>query len=59
MNAEQKNDVMAIVDSEGFDYAFCSYSDFEEIDDVEFHKLRKEYQDISERLKTYIGYDEY
>jgi hypothetical protein len=41
--------------NEGFHYCFRDYSDFEEIVDEEFHKLRKEYLKISEKLENYIN----
>jgi len=43
------------IDNEGFHYCFRDYSDFEEIEDEEFHKLRKEYLKISEKLENYIN----
>lgn len=43
------------IDNEGFHYCFRDYNDFEEIVDEEFHKLRKEYLKISEKLENYIN----
>jgi hypothetical protein len=59
MNKDIMEQVMPTVDSEGFDYAFCSYSSFKEIKDVKFHELREEYVKAAQALKDYIGYDEY
>ena len=59
MNAEQKDYIMGIVDNEGFDYAFCDYSSFEEIKDDEFHKAREEYKKAARKLKDIIGHDDY
>ena len=42
------------MDAEGFHYCFQSYSDFEEIDDEGFHKLREEYLHISNKLREYV-----
>mgnify|MGYP000491599387 CR=1 FL=1 len=42
------------MDGEGFHYCFTHYSDFPEIEDEKFHKLRKQYQKISEELEMYI-----
>ena len=39
---------------EGFHYCFKHYSDFEEIEDEEFHKLRKQYLESAELLEKYI-----
>lgn len=39
---------------EGFDYCFISYSDWEEVDDEEFHKLRLKYIDSLTQLDNYI-----
>lgn len=46
--------VAGIVDNEGFDYAFRHYSDFKEVKDVEFHRLRREYVDAAILLADYI-----
>lgn len=59
MTPEQKEIVMGIVDNEGFDYAFCDYSNFEEIKDEEFHKLRVAYKAATKRLKDAIGFNDY
>jgi len=59
MNAKQKDYIMGIVDNEGFDYAFCDYSSFEEIKDDEFHKAREEYKEAARKLKNIIGHDDY
>ena len=39
---------------EGFHYCFKHYSNFDEIKDIEFHKLRKKYIKISDELSNYI-----
>ena len=59
MTEDEKSEVMTTVDSEGFDYAFCDYSNFDEIKDEEFHKLRKEFKEASKKLKTLIGFYEW
>lgn len=45
--------VQATVDSEGFDYAFTHYTDFEEIKDEEFHRLRVAYNEARKALVEY------
>lgn len=40
---------------EGFHYCFESYSDFEEIEDEEFHKLRRKYLSSAKELENYIN----
>lgn len=42
------------MDEEGFDYCFEGYSDWEEIKDEEFHRLRKEFLRTMEELRNYI-----
>lgn len=42
------------MDNEGFHYCFKHYSSFKEVEDEEFHKLRKEYLKISEELESYV-----
>jgi hypothetical protein len=39
---------------EGFHYCFKHFSSFEEIEDEEFHKLRKQYLEAAELLEKYI-----
>lgn len=57
MNGRELNDVRDRVDQEGFDYCFCSYSDFPEIKDTEFQVLRTSYVKAAEALKEYLGID--
>lgn len=45
------------VNQEGFDYAFTGYSNFEEIKDKEFHRLREAYLKARKELAEYIGID--
>lgn len=40
--------------NEGFHYCFKYYSNFTEIEDEEFHLLRKRYLNAAEELKNYI-----
>ncbi len=54
MTPDQINYVHRCMDIEGFHYCFCSYSWFEEIEDEEFHKLRKAYVDAAFQLREYI-----
>jgi hypothetical protein len=42
------------MDNEGLDYCFRNYSEFEEVQDEEFQKLRKAYVDAAEALDTYV-----
>lgn len=51
---EKWENVSYRMDAEGFHYCFQIYSDFEEIEDREFHELRKEYLHISDKLKGYV-----
>lgn len=43
--------ILETIENEGFDYAFTGFSDFENIKDEEFHKLRKLYLDARKTLK--------
>ena len=40
--------------AEGIDYCFKHYSTFSEIEDGEFHKLRKNFLKSMEDLQTYV-----
>lgn len=42
------------IDAEGFHYCFKHYSSFKEINDEEFHKIREQYLNVSEKLERYI-----
>jgi len=50
----ERNYVSDTIDNEGFDYAFNDYTDFKEIEDEEFHRLRVAYCEASKALKAYI-----
>lgn len=47
--------VATTVACEGFDYAFRSYSSFDEVKDPKFQQLRQAYVDAANALETYIG----
>ena len=47
-------DLRSRMNQEGFHYCFKQYSSFKEIDDQEFHKLRKEYLSAAEKLEKYV-----
>jgi len=40
--------------NEGIDYCFKHYSSFSEIEDEEFHKLRKEFLESMDKLTSYV-----
>ncbi len=40
---------------EGFDYCFMHYSNWEEIKDKEFHRLRINYIEAAKKLRQYIN----
>jgi hypothetical protein len=42
------------MDNEGIDYCFEHYSSFEEIQDEEFHKLRKEFLESMNNMRSYV-----
>lgn len=42
------------MEEEGFNYCFDSYSDWEEIKEPEFHRLRKNYLEAAAVLKRYV-----
>ena len=55
MSEEEKELVKYRVDEEGLDYTFQCYSSFEEIEDEEFHRLRKNYIEAAEELEKYLS----
>lgn len=42
------------MENEGFHYCFKHYSSFKEIEDEQFHELRKKYLEIAEQLENYV-----
>jgi hypothetical protein len=48
-------DVQYRIREEGMDYCFEHYSSWLEIEDENFHKLKKDYLDISRKLKNLIN----
>jgi hypothetical protein len=42
------------IKNEGFHYCFKHYSSFEEIEDENFHELRKQYLESAKQLEKYI-----
>ena len=47
-------EVSMTMEAEGFDYCFRSYSQWEEVRDAKFHKLRQAYLDAAEALESYV-----
>lgn len=46
--------VLLVIKDEGFDYTFVSRSEFEEIENEEFHRLRKAYLAARNELRRYL-----
>ncbi|MCW3466523.1 hypothetical protein [Chitinophaga nivalis] len=57
MTEEQKEMLVNLVENEGMEQTFIMYSDFKEIEDEEFHTLRKAYEDAHQKLEAFIGVD--
>ena len=55
MTQEEAQSVLQRISQEGFHYCFESYSSFEEIEDPEFHKLRKYYLQYANLLEFYLN----
>jgi len=56
MKKEDRIYVLDTIDNDSFEYAFVDYSDFNEIEDKEFHVLRQAYLEARDNLAEYIGY---
>ena len=54
MTNDEKEYVRDTIDNEGFDYAFMSYSDFSDIEDEEFHKLRRMYLNVVDSMNKLL-----
>jgi hypothetical protein len=50
---EQKELIRHKIEWEGFDYCFNGYSNWKEIKDKEFQKLRKAYVEAAEALENW------
>ena len=50
--------VRSTIFNEGFSYTFHGYSDFLDIEDEEFHRLRKEYIEASKKLAKYLNIED-
>jgi hypothetical protein len=55
MTPKEMRYVWETVEKEGFEYAFVDYSDFQEIKDEEFHKLREAYLAERKKFADYLG----
>ena len=55
-DGEEKDSILDTVEMEGFDYTFQAYSQFDDVKDEEFHRLRKQYLAAQEQLAKYIGF---
>ena len=51
---EYFSDLRSRMNQEGFHYCFKHYSSFSDIEDQEFHKLRKAYLSAADKLEKYI-----
>jgi hypothetical protein len=58
MKAKDLDYIRACVDTDGFDYAMNDYSDYKEIEDAEFHKLRLAYAQSRKALAEYLNLEE-
>ena len=58
MDKHQQKVVTDVIDNEGFEYAFVHYSNFDDVENEEFHAMRKEYLKAREKLVKIIGYEE-
>lgn len=58
MKAQDLDKVREDIEAEGFDYAFTGYSDYDEIQDGEFHRLREEFLAARKKLVEYLGVED-
>jgi len=50
--------VLDCIENEGFDYAFHGYSNFDEVKNEEFHKLREAYLAARKALAEFLGIED-
>ena len=58
MNESSLGYVCQCVESEGFDYAFAHYSDFSEVKNEEFQRLKSELLDARKKLAEFLGVED-
>lgn len=54
MTNKEAQNLLSRINQEGFHYCFIHYSEFENIKDKQFHKLRSKYISASHGLLKYI-----
>ena len=54
-NLENFKAVQYRMNNEGIDYCFNGYSNWNEIEDEEFHKLRQEFLDSMKKIHEYVN----
>ena len=54
MKKKEEKIVRECIEMEGFDYCFIDYTDFSDIKDEEFHRLRLAYVKANIDLKKYL-----
>lgn len=56
MTGQEFRYVLDTIENEGFEYAFCHYTDFKkEVADPEFHRLLDAFKAARLALATYVG----
>lgn len=55
MTAKDLNYVRGTINKEGFESAFVDYSEFQEIQDDEFHALRKKFLEARQGLANFLN----
>ncbi|CAB5221996.1 hypothetical protein UFOVP242_210 [uncultured Caudovirales phage] len=54
MSTYTLQDVFWCINEDGLDYCFRNYSDWDKIEDYEFHRLVKEYKAAADALESYV-----
>ena len=57
MKAKDLDRIREKVEEEGLYYTFVHYSDFEDVQDDIFHKLRKRFENAARELSEYLNVD--
>lgn len=55
MTGEELDYVRGVIYSEGFEYAFIHYSNFEKVEDPEFHEKRRAFVEAHRELANYLN----
>lgn len=58
MTKKEKQEILNIINNEGFEYTFIHYLSFSNVKDKKFHNLRENFMKARKDLVDYLGFEE-